>query len=118
MTEYFAVIGTRSTVRGDQLLCGHVPDPFPWCGIGSGHTRLEGERGSSSWAACCILFVGSIHLESSCLASPCDGLASFRLGAHCERASKLQDHVPKFCTSVLKAEYLLHAGMAALEPML
>ena len=40
MTEYFAVIGTRSTVRGDQLLCGHVPDPFPWCGIGSGHTRL------------------------------------------------------------------------------
>jgi len=22
------------------LLYGHVPDPFPWCGIGSGHVRL------------------------------------------------------------------------------
>ena len=117
MTEYFAVIGTHSTVRGDQLLYGHVPDPFPWCGIGSGHKRLEGE-GGRSWAACCILFVGGIHLESSTLASPCDGLVSFRLGAHCERAGELQDHVPKFCTSVLKAEYLLHAGMATLEPML
>ena len=105
MTEYFAVIGTHSTVWGDQLLYGHVPDPLPRCGIGS------------VWP-CKILFVGGIHLESSTLASPCDGLASFRLGAHCERASKLQDHVPKFCTSVLKAEYLLHAGMAALEPML
>ena len=114
MTEYCAVIGTHSTVRGDKRFYGR----FPRCGIGSGHTRLEGERGSSSsWAACCILFVGGIHLESSCLASPCDGLVSFRLGAHCERAGELQDHVPKFCTSVLKAEYLLHAGMAALEPM-
>ena len=40
MTEYCAVIGTHSTVRGDKLLYGHIPDPFPQCGIGSGHTRL------------------------------------------------------------------------------
>jgi len=26
----------------------------------------------------------------------CNGLASFRLGALCEQASKLQDHVPKY----------------------
>ena len=25
---------------GDKLLYGHVPDPFPRCGIGSGHARL------------------------------------------------------------------------------
>jgi len=25
---------------GDKLLCGHVSDPFPWCGIGSGQARL------------------------------------------------------------------------------
>ena len=25
---------------GDKLLCGHVPDPFPRCGTGSGHARL------------------------------------------------------------------------------
>jgi len=25
---------------GDKLLCGHVPDPFPRCGTGSGHVRL------------------------------------------------------------------------------
>jgi len=25
---------------GDKLLYGHVPDPFPQCGIGSGHARL------------------------------------------------------------------------------
>ena len=40
VTEYCAVIGTHSTVRGDKLLYGHIPDPFPWCGIGSGHARL------------------------------------------------------------------------------
>ena len=40
MTEYCAVIGMHSMVRGDKLLSGHVPDPFPWCGIGSGHVRL------------------------------------------------------------------------------
>ena len=38
VTEYCAVIGTHSTVRGNKLLYG--PDPFPRCGIGSGHTRL------------------------------------------------------------------------------
>jgi len=27
-------------VRGDKLFYGHVPDPFPWCRIGSGHARL------------------------------------------------------------------------------
>jgi len=26
-------------VRGDKLLYGHVPDPFPWCRIESGHAR-------------------------------------------------------------------------------
>ena len=41
MTEYCAVIGTHSAVQGDKLLYGHVRDPFPWCGIGSGHTRLQ-----------------------------------------------------------------------------
>ena len=41
VTEYCAVIGTRSTVRGNKLLYGHVPDPFPRCGIGSGHVRLQ-----------------------------------------------------------------------------
>jgi len=25
---------------GNKLLYDHVPDTFPWCGIGSGHTRL------------------------------------------------------------------------------
>jgi len=42
MTEYCAVIlvHTSSTVRGNKLLYGYVPDPFPWCGIGSGHARL------------------------------------------------------------------------------
>jgi len=40
VTEYRAVIGTHSTVRGDKLLYGHIPDPFPWCRIGSGHARL------------------------------------------------------------------------------
>jgi len=37
VTEYCTVIGRHSTVRGDKLLYGHVPDPFPRCGIGSGH---------------------------------------------------------------------------------
>ena len=41
VTEYCAVIGTHSTVRGDKLLYGHIPDPFPWCRIGSGHARLR-----------------------------------------------------------------------------
>ena len=40
VTEFCAVIGTHSTVRGDKLLYGHVPDPFPWCRIVSGHVRL------------------------------------------------------------------------------
>ena len=40
VTGYCAVIGTHSTVRGDKLLYGHIPDPFPRCGIGSGHARL------------------------------------------------------------------------------
>ena len=40
VTEYCAVIGMHSTVWGNKLLYGHVPDPFPRCGIGSGHTRL------------------------------------------------------------------------------
>ena len=40
MTEYCAVIGTHSTVRGDKLLYGQIPDPFPRYGIGSGHARL------------------------------------------------------------------------------
>jgi len=40
VTEYCAVIGTHSTVRGDKLLNGLIPDPFPRCGIGSGHARL------------------------------------------------------------------------------
>jgi len=25
---------------GDKLLYGQIPDPFPRCGIGSGHARL------------------------------------------------------------------------------
>jgi len=29
-------------VRGDKLLHGQIPDPFPRCGIGSGHARLRG----------------------------------------------------------------------------
>jgi len=40
VTEYRAVIGTHSTVRGDKLLYGQIPDPFPRCGIVSGHARL------------------------------------------------------------------------------
>ena len=32
----FDVKLTHSTVRGDKLLYGHVPDPFPQCG----HARL------------------------------------------------------------------------------
>jgi len=35
VTEYCAVIATHSTVWGDKLLYGHIPDPFPQCGIGS-----------------------------------------------------------------------------------
>jgi len=41
VTEYCTVIGMHSTVCGDKLLYGHVPDPFPQCGIGSGHMRLD-----------------------------------------------------------------------------
>ena len=29
---------------GDKLLYGHIPDHFPQCGIGSGHTRLVNGR--------------------------------------------------------------------------
>ena len=52
MTEYCAVIGMHSTVRGDKLLYGQIPYPFPRCGIGSGHVRLGlymgQKRGKSS----------------------------------------------------------------------
>ena len=41
LTEICAVIGTHSTVWGDKLLYGHVPDPFPQCWIGSGLARLK-----------------------------------------------------------------------------
>ena len=41
VAECCAVIGTHSTVQGDNLLYGHISDPFPLCGIGSGHTRLD-----------------------------------------------------------------------------
>ena len=40
VTEYCAVIVTHSTVRGNKLIYGQIPDPFPRCGIGSGHARL------------------------------------------------------------------------------
>jgi len=54
VTEYCAVIGTHSTVRGDKLLYGLIPDPFPRCGIGSGHARLgaiiaAGKNGVSAY---------------------------------------------------------------------
>ena len=45
MTEYCAVIGMHSTVWGDKLLYGQIPDPFPRCGIGSGHARLRAKVG-------------------------------------------------------------------------
>ena len=38
--EYCAAIDMHSTVQGDKLLYGHVPDPFPRYRIGSGHARL------------------------------------------------------------------------------
>ena len=38
--EYRTVIGMHSTVWGDEQFYGHVPDPFPRCGTGSGHVRL------------------------------------------------------------------------------
>jgi len=41
VTEYCAVIGTHSTVRGEKLLYSQIPDPFPRCGIGAGHVRLR-----------------------------------------------------------------------------
>jgi len=34
VTEYCAVIGMHSTVWDNKLFYGHVPDPFPWCGMG------------------------------------------------------------------------------------
>ena len=42
VTEYCAVIGMHSTVHAGWpiALWQHVPDPFPQCGIGSGHARL------------------------------------------------------------------------------
>ena len=40
VTEYCAVIGTHPTVWGNKLLHGHVPVPFPLCGMMSGHVRL------------------------------------------------------------------------------
>jgi len=40
VTEYCAVIGTHSMVWSDKLLYGHVPVPFPLCGMMSGHARL------------------------------------------------------------------------------
>jgi len=39
VTEYCALIGMHSTVRANKLLYGHVPDPFPLCGTGSGKTN-------------------------------------------------------------------------------
>ena len=33
-------VSRKCWIRGNKLLYDHVPDPFPWCGIGSGHTRL------------------------------------------------------------------------------
>ena len=41
MTEYCTVIGTHSTVRGDKLFYGQIPDPFSRCGLGSDHARLR-----------------------------------------------------------------------------
>jgi len=41
VTEYCAVIGTHSTVWGNKLLYGHVPDPFPLCGTGSGSSKTK-----------------------------------------------------------------------------
>jgi len=32
---------TLHAVWGDKLLYGRVPEPFPWCGIGSGSARLD-----------------------------------------------------------------------------
>jgi len=74
---------------GDKLLCGHVPDPFPRCGIGSGHPRLaecmhgvgyEIMRVSasacqvSSWVVhyypSLILILHSHVLEMTCSGSP------------------------------------------------
>ena len=46
VTEYCTVIGTHSPVWGDKLLWCHVPDPFPWSRIGSGHMRLCELHGS------------------------------------------------------------------------
>jgi len=40
VTEYCAMIGMHSTVQGDKLLYGYVPDPFPPCRTGSGHARV------------------------------------------------------------------------------
>jgi len=57
VTEYCAVIGTHSTVRGDKLLYGQIPDLFPRCGIGSGHARLPCDR-EHSWGTCLVVVLG------------------------------------------------------------
>ena len=65
VTEYCAVIGTHSTVRGDKLLYGLIPDPFPRCGIGSGHARLGKEQGVVTYASPIEAFATGIKMESS-----------------------------------------------------
>ena len=37
---------------GNKLLYGHVPEPFPRCGMGSGHTRLAHAK---------VLYVGLVN---------------------------------------------------------
>jgi len=62
VTEYCAVIGTHSTVRGDMLLYGLIPDPFPRCGIGSGHARLLCALGQTKHRAMGHPWLNSVHL--------------------------------------------------------
>ena len=67
VTEYCAVIGTHSTVRGDKLLYGQIPDPFPRCGIGSGHARLLPTQVKyEEWTFCLRVHSGQVTSVSLC----------------------------------------------------
>jgi len=53
MTEYGATTGMHSTVWGNKLLYGHVPDLFLLCGTGSSHAKLL-NPGTACHQKCCV----------------------------------------------------------------
>ena len=100
MTEYCAVIGTHSTVRGDKLLYGQIPDPFPRCGIGAGHARLV--------YLVVILPHEVTPIESQLLPWVCyRGSASMPQIRELEGRSRTRSRAPSLCMTLCKVVLLL-----------